>query len=48
MLHLMLERAGLIERTYQAWDVLVKQPIPAAWVESVRPKDDPAMGRFVN
>jgi hypothetical protein len=36
----MLERAGLAEKSWEAWDVLVKQAIPAEWIESVLPKDD--------
>lgn len=42
MIGLMLERAGHIERSWEAWDVLVKQTIPAEWIESVLPKDDEA------
>jgi len=40
MVRLMLERAGLAEKSWEAWDVLVKQAIPAEWIESVLPKDD--------
>jgi hypothetical protein len=40
MVGLMLERAGQIERSREAWDVLVKQTIPAEWIESVLSKDD--------
>jgi hypothetical protein len=40
MVALMLERARQIESSREAWDVLVKQAIPAEWIESVLPKDD--------
>lgn len=40
MIALMLERAGMTERSWEAWDVIVKQPVPAEWIESVLPKDD--------
>jgi hypothetical protein len=30
----------LAEKSWEAWDVLVKQAIPAEWIESVLPKDD--------
>jgi hypothetical protein len=40
MVDLMLERANHIEGPPGAWDVLVKQAIPAGWIESVLPKDD--------
>jgi hypothetical protein len=40
MVGLMLERAGIKEKSWEAWDVLVKQVIPAEWIESVLPKDD--------
>jgi hypothetical protein len=43
MVGLMLESAGLIERNLEAWDVLVKQAIPAEWIENVLPKDDPTL-----
>jgi hypothetical protein len=46
MLGLMLERAGLIERNYEAWDVLLKRPIPTEWIESVQPNDDPALAEL--
>ena len=39
MVGLVLERAGMTERSWGAWDVLVKQAIPAEWIESVLPKD---------
>jgi len=40
MVNLMLERATMTEKSWGAWDVLVKQAIPAEWIESVLPKDD--------
>lgn len=40
MVGLMLERASQIEWSREAWDVLVKQAIPAEWIESVLPKED--------
>jgi hypothetical protein len=40
MVELMLERASQIKGSPGAWDVLVKQAIPAEWIESVLPKDD--------
>jgi hypothetical protein len=43
MVGLMLESSGEIEMSWEAWDVLVKQPIPAEWIESVLPKDDAAL-----
>jgi hypothetical protein len=43
MLGLMLERASLIERNYEIWDVLLKRPIPTEWIESVLPNDDPSL-----
>ncbi len=43
MVGLMLERAGLAEKEWGAWDVLVKQAIPAEWIESVLSKDDETM-----
>jgi hypothetical protein len=39
MVGLMLERAGMTEKSWEAWDVLVKQAIPAEWIESVLPND---------
>jgi len=46
MLGLMFERAGLIERNYEAWDVLLKRPIPPECIESVLPNDDPTLADF--
>ena len=40
MVGLMLERTGVTEKSWEAWDVLVKRAIPAEWIESVLPKED--------
>lgn len=39
MVGLMLERAGLIERNLECWDVLVRRSIPPEWIRSVLPHD---------
>ena len=39
MVGLMLERTGMTEKSWEAWDVLVKRAIPAEWIESVLPKE---------
>jgi hypothetical protein len=43
MVGLMLERGGFIERSGEAWDVLIEQAIPAEWIENILPKDDPTL-----
>lgn len=43
MVRLMLERAGMTQKCWEAWDVLLKQAIPAEWIESVLPKDHPSL-----
>lgn len=39
MVGLLLERAGLIERNLECWDVLLKRSVPPDWIQSVLPNN---------
>jgi hypothetical protein len=43
MVGMMLERAGLIERNLECWDVLVRRSIPPEWIRSVLPYYHPSL-----
>lgn len=43
MVGLLLERAGLIERNLECWDVLLRRSVPPDWIQSVLPNNHPSL-----